>query len=292
VLDGHESHASYLRHCSGCLERTVHTEKGDRTQYYHRHVALMLLPGALRCGQALRLLLDLEPVRAGEDERAAATRLLDRVIRRYPRAFDLVLADALYAVAPFVRFLAEHGKHALIVFKQESMGLYREACAELSDRPAVQGSHRGRHCRWWDSGELDWEGVPVTVRVIRSEEIWKSRLQRTGQWCDHHTHWMWLTTLPAAQLPLARLVNLAHQRWNIENYGFNELVNGWHADHVYKHQANAIEALLLLACLAFNLYYAFILRCLKPQLRKNKPAAYWARLILADLHLGTGPISP
>ena len=24
VLDGHESHASYLRHCSGCLRRTIH----------------------------------------------------------------------------------------------------------------------------------------------------------------------------------------------------------------------------------------------------------------------------
>jgi hypothetical protein len=26
VLDGHESHASYLRHCKGCLQRTVHFE--------------------------------------------------------------------------------------------------------------------------------------------------------------------------------------------------------------------------------------------------------------------------
>ena len=46
VLDGHESHSSYLRHCSGCLQRTIHGEKGDRTQYYHRQVTLMLLPGA------------------------------------------------------------------------------------------------------------------------------------------------------------------------------------------------------------------------------------------------------
>jgi hypothetical protein len=25
VLDGHESHSSYLRHCAGCLQRTIHT---------------------------------------------------------------------------------------------------------------------------------------------------------------------------------------------------------------------------------------------------------------------------
>src|SRR5512135_3055856 len=43
VLDGHETHASYLRHCPGCLKRTIHTLEGDRIQYYHRNVTLMLL---------------------------------------------------------------------------------------------------------------------------------------------------------------------------------------------------------------------------------------------------------
>ena len=56
VLDGHESHASYLRHCSGCLQRIIHSEEGDRLQYYHRQVTLMLLPGAPPARQAIRLL--------------------------------------------------------------------------------------------------------------------------------------------------------------------------------------------------------------------------------------------
>ena len=46
VLDGHESHASYRRHCAGCLQRTLHSEHGDRRQRYHRQVTLMLLPAA------------------------------------------------------------------------------------------------------------------------------------------------------------------------------------------------------------------------------------------------------
>lgn len=70
VLDGHETHSSYRRHCAGCLRRTVRTEAGDRTQYYHRHVALMLL------GKKLRLLLDMEPQRVGEDEVATALRVV------------------------------------------------------------------------------------------------------------------------------------------------------------------------------------------------------------------------
>jgi len=46
IVDGHESHASYLRHCPGCLERTIHSEQGDRTQYYHRQATLLLATGA------------------------------------------------------------------------------------------------------------------------------------------------------------------------------------------------------------------------------------------------------
>jgi hypothetical protein len=45
VLDGHEQHASYRRPCAGCRQRTVKTEQGERIQYYHRQVTLMLLPG-------------------------------------------------------------------------------------------------------------------------------------------------------------------------------------------------------------------------------------------------------
>lgn len=95
VLDGHEQHASYRRHCAGCRQRTVKTAQGERIQYYHRQVTLMLLPGPRSSGKPLRVLLDCEPMLPDEDEVATAIRLLIRVLAAYPRAFDLVLADAL-----------------------------------------------------------------------------------------------------------------------------------------------------------------------------------------------------
>ena len=89
VVDGHESHATFRRHCPGCLTRTIHTAGGDRTQYYHRHVTFQLV------GAGWTLVLDAEPQRPGEDEVAAALRLLERVLALYPRAFEVVLADGL-----------------------------------------------------------------------------------------------------------------------------------------------------------------------------------------------------
>lgn len=91
VLDGHESHATFRRHCAGCLARTIHTATGDRLQYYHRHVSLQLV------GADWTLLLDAEPQQPGEDEIAAALRRLERVLGFYPRAFDVVVGDGLYA---------------------------------------------------------------------------------------------------------------------------------------------------------------------------------------------------
>ena len=42
IIDGHESNCSYLRTCDKCLERTITTDKGDKTQYYHRYCLAML----------------------------------------------------------------------------------------------------------------------------------------------------------------------------------------------------------------------------------------------------------
>jgi hypothetical protein len=91
VLDGHEHHASYRRHCRGCLKRTLRTEQGEKIQFYHRPVTLMLR------SEKLRLLLDVEAQLPGESEVATDLRLLERVLRAYPRAFQLLLGDALYA---------------------------------------------------------------------------------------------------------------------------------------------------------------------------------------------------
>jgi hypothetical protein len=62
VLDGHESHSTRRQCCAGCLQRKVHTAKGERIEYYHRHVTAMLV------AENFQLLLDVEPQLPGENE--------------------------------------------------------------------------------------------------------------------------------------------------------------------------------------------------------------------------------
>lgn len=263
----------------------MHTTHGDRTQYYHRQVTLMLLPGAPAGRQSLRLLLDAESQRAGEDEVTTAMRLLERALLAYPRAFDLVLADALYATAPFFNFLLQRGKHALVVLKDERRDLYQDVAGLFDQTPPQQGSYRDRQCCWWDFSDLhSWPQVQAPVHVIRSRETYSVRRQLDGQKVVQTSDWLWVTTTPATQLFTEQVVRFGHQRWDIENYGFNELVIGWDADHVFRHDPNAIECFLLVAFLAFNIFHAFLLLNLKPQIRAGRTIIFWAMRISADLY--------
>jgi hypothetical protein len=285
IVDGHESHASYRRHCSGCLERTIHSAQGEQIQYYHRQVALLLVTGAPAGRQPLRLPLDQEPQRPGEDEVATATRLLERVLIHYPRAFDLVLADALYARAGFFNFLREHHKHVLVVLKDERRDLYQDAAGMFRSVVPVRGTFRSRDCLWWDFPDLvSWPEVKGPVRVIRSLETYSVRRQLDKKDEPQISDWVWVTTLPSAQVPVERAVGFGHQRWDIENHGFNELVEGWHADHVLKHDTAAIECFLLMTFLALILFHAFLYLNVKPSLRKGKSKDFWARVMAAEIY--------
>jgi hypothetical protein len=285
ALDGHESSCSYLRCCPGCLQRTLHTASGDRIQYYHRQVTLMLLPGAPAGRPPLRLLLDAEPQRVGEDEVTTALRLLERVFRAYPRAFDLLLADALYATSAFFNFVLARGKHVLAVLKDERRDLYQDVAGMFDQTPPQAGSYRNRQCCWWDFLDLlSWPQVQSPVRVVRSQESYSIRRQLDGQKVVHSSDWLWVTTVPVAQLSSEQVVHFGHHRWDIENHGFNELTTAWDADHVFKHDPRAIECFLLVAFLAYNIFHAFLLLNLKPHLRQGHTTIFWAKLISAEMH--------
>lgn len=154
------------------------------------------------------------------------------------------------------------------------------------------GRYRSRACCWWDFPDLlSWPQVKAPVRVIRSWETDSVRRQLDKQDDLLTSDWIWATTLPLPQVSAERVVCFGHQRWDIENYGFSELVNEWHSDHLFRHDPNAIECFLLVAFLAYNIFHAFFALNLKPAARKGKPQSFWARLLTAELYKEVTPAS-
>ncbi len=233
--------------------------------------------------------MDAEPQRPGEDEIAAALRLLERVLALYPRAFDLVLADGLYADPRVFNFVYAHGKDVLAVLKDNHPALLEDARSLFETIAPVTGRYGTRTCQWWDLvGFTTWPQVAAPIRVVRSLETWSVRRQLDGQVEQQHSEWFWVTTLAPTRAPTAAVVPLGHARWTIENEGFNELVTRWHADHVYRHEPTALLVFTLLVMLCLNVFLAFYRRDLKPAARQAASRLHVARQVAAELY-GTGP---
>ena len=279
VLDGHESHVTYRRCCPGCLTRVVHTAAGDRIQYYHRHVTIQLL------AKDMCLLLDAEPTAPCEDEIAAAIRLLDRVNPVHPRAFDVVLGDALDADSRFFNYVPSTGKHATAVLKDDRRDLLKDARSLFQQIPPVTANQGKTHTVQWDvDGFTSWPQVHQPVRVVASKEARTVKRQIDGQCEQLRSDWTWVTTPAKDQATTRTVVQLGHGRWKIENEGFNELTNRQHGDHVYKHNARAMLVFCLLAMLCMNVFGAFYRRNLKPALRRAVSMLHVSRQIAAELY--------
>jgi hypothetical protein len=281
TVDGHESHASYKRRCTGCLERKIGEEDKERIQYYHRNVTALLV-GADFC-----FLLDAEPQIPGEWEVACAIRLLERVLRNYPRAFDVVVADALYANSTFFNFLLKHNKDIIAVLKDEQRDLLQHA--ELlfaGSEPSAEYTDGGTKIKVWDgNGFVSWPQVnQPTVRVVATEEASRITRQLDGKTETIKSSWKWVTTLLPLRANAKAIVQLGHDRWSVENQGFNELVNQWHSDHVYKHDATAILNFWLMTMSAANTFEIFFHRNLKLTLRRAFTKQHFTKLITSQLY--------
>ncbi|MCJ7587207.1 MAG: transposase [Candidatus Aminicenantes bacterium] len=278
ILDGHETTASYLRCCPGCLERKM---QDGRIQYYHRVVLAMLVGGCLP------FLLDMEPQQKGEDEVACALRLLGRVLQDFPRAFDLVVADGLYLGAPFVRFVLRHGKDAVIVLKDERRDLLQDARGIFRLEPPTVEIEGSIVRRMWDvDGLTSWTAMDVPIRVVRSLETRTVLRQRTKTPETTTSDWIWATTLSSKKASTRTVIDYGHDRWLIENKGFREMGTFWHADHIYRHDAGAITAFLLTLMVALNLFRAFVQLNIKPVLRERHTQLYFAQRLTAELLVG------
>jgi hypothetical protein len=285
AIDGHETHSSYKRRHAGCLEREITVGGRKVTQYYHRFTVFQLIGGDFY------FLLDLEPVLHGEDEVASAMRLLARVLTDYPRCFDVLTCDAIYLRPSMIGMLLGAGKHFIAVLKDNQPELLAEARVLLPAEapecfliPKAPGkSPRQVELRQADG--FTTESIRVPLRVLHAHETGTRHERIAGERVDTpiDTHWWWATTMPASFAPGRSVFEFGHNRWRIENEGFNELASHWHSGHVFHHHANSLLVLWLVLFSAHAVFHCF-LRNLQPVLRALHSVIHFAALVSADLY--------
>jgi hypothetical protein len=282
ALDGIEILSSYSRCCESCLERRVtvrqNSVKGEQLQYYHRAVGCQIVSSPVKAFVAL------EWLQPGEGEETAALRLLRRLPTLYgSRFFDILLLDALYAQTAVLDLVQEIGWDVVISLKQNQRDLYQSAVRLFAQRPpdtcyTEQRGGKTYQVQLWDTEGLPFSGEdPRLVRVLRSEETLPASHYRQGQKKAAQTsqEWLWITTLDPKVFAAAQVRRLGHDRWKLENNGWNDLTQNWAFKHGFLHACRhrphtttengerqpvtnrGLAAVTLILLLAFTLCAAF-----------------------------------
>lgn len=263
-LDANEQFCSDCRSCADCLSREVtckdaHGQEFKKTQYYHKQVYAQV------SGPGWSVILDFEPMRQGEEECAAALRLLRRMREQYgPRFFDVVVVDSWYAQGPFLKTVVEElGWPVIAVLKQERLEVHQETMAlTAGKKPDHQGGRDGRQVEVWEVNQLRFsDSYPGPVRVVKARERWRERRRVSQEWVhqDKEQNWLWVVAGDLDGYDGMAVRDWGHLRWKVENNAFGELTQHWHLTHCAHHHPVAVVALLWIKLLAFTLFHAFAL---------------------------------
>ena len=290
AVDGHELFASRARCCASCQRRELEVEGQKVVEYYHRVVVAQWV------GVTPAAIVDVEPVGPSEGEVVAARRLIERILSTYPRLIDVICADALYLQAPFIRVVLDAGKHVVITLKQEARELYQDAQrlrALLSPQIIQEGS---RTTEYWDLADLSsFTTLGQPMRVVWAEEqcVKRKIIGAKPTILQEEKTWIFVTDLAPSIVPATAILRWGHDRWDLENRGFNELSTLWHMDHCFIHHQNAIEALLLTLSCAFLTTFLFYERNLKFPARRHLTRLALAARLMEDLSERAGvPLWP
>ena len=283
ALDGIEVLSSYSRCCESCLQRRVVVRKNgiktEQLQYYHRAVGCQIISSPVKA------FLAFEWLQPNEGEETAALRLLGRLPELYGSPFfDILLLDALYAQTAVLDLAQQIGWDVVISLKQNQPDLYKSAVRLFSRRSADASFTEQRGSKTYQVLLWDTEGLPFSgddprlVRVIRSEETLTENHYRKGQLQAEQTshEWLWITTLDPKTFTAAQVRRLGHDRWILENNGWNDLTQHWAFKHGFLHACRhrpqgitengdrqpvdnrGLAAVTLILLLAFTLCSAFV----------------------------------
>lgn len=299
ALDGWEVFRSRRRRCDDCLTRTVHTQTGDVTEYYHRVVVALLL------GEKTEVVLDLEPVRSlharhvagatdatkDEGEKTAARRLIQRLRDTYGGFVDVLVLDGLYPDGPTLTTIAECGYSAVITLRKATDEPLKDALALWEGQPPKDTWENLQRCetiRAWDCPEvrtLDTFDGPL--RVVRAE-VTSWRTSQTTTWCavalgEH-----------GRRLSLRRIHDIQRARWHEENTAFHQWTTQWRLGRAFRHSPEGVRAVLRIWTLTFNLLQLFCFRRLRRLRQPRDPSDTLQHLVqqmIVSLGVIPGPLS-
>jgi hypothetical protein len=244
------------------VQHKVNGEMKTEIQYYHRIVVVVLVSKSFPIPLGVRF------QKNGEGEVSCARALLQDLVGQLGRRFlDVLVGDALYLQASFVKQVERLGLIWAFPLKENQPELLREAERCTQDSPTGAQADPGREIQYWHLPEVDWPVADRRVRVVKTVRTEHQRRVTVGEKDAPRTQGKTAiaqasTNFYATNFELGSISPLfihpfSRSRWRIDTEVFQTLTTDCHLKHPAVHQTTALVVLTMIRFLAYTLSLVF-----------------------------------
>jgi predicted transposase YbfD/YdcC len=218
-----------------------------------------------------------------EGEFTGAMKLLPTL----PAWVDIIVADALYFKAPFIKEILKSSKHAVIRLKDKTSNAYdtinhTAIYKTNNDSFTHKENNKNFTVDYWykdtvvvDSTILkNAPGKKTDIRLYKFVEVTESTVKGEEKFMFRE---IYIGTTDK-NLSAKTIWKIIHYRWYIENTCFHQLKTHCSMDHCFIHDDTAIQAIVKIMCMAFNIFRSFLfkrLKIFKEDFKNKKATISW-----------------
>ncbi|MDP2643881.1 MAG: transposase family protein [Desulfobacterales bacterium] len=252
AFDGTQKHQRDYLWAEECLERKVKDCDSARNQYYVYVLEVCL---AIQNGMKIPLMSVFLSYQEGDStsekqdcEQRAFKRAAERLKKEFQRLPILVLLDGLYPNGPVFEICRDNHWDFMIVLQDKSLkSIWDEYYGLLKLLP--ENCHRRswgnrRQCFRWVNGIEHYydRRKKVKIHVVVCEESWQEIDRDTNQVVTKTSRHAWVSGKALEKSNLHERCNLAARyRWGIESEILVEKCCGYHYEHVFSYDWNAMK---------------------------------------------------
>lgn len=290
AFDGTNVHTSSKKKCDDCATMKV------GKKYYYGHKSIVAMTIGKEINYVLNEVnLDVKSERIEINKKTYEKNIVTKsegeltgaktLIEELPKWVDIVVGDSLYFTASFFKEILGSGKQAVVRLEDKTRKIYKELMEHVQ-KDTCDGEwekeEEKTHVSYWykdtviaDSKLKRGEaGKETQIRVYKFIEIIETAIKGKIEYEFKEI----IVGTTDKNISEKTILKIIHERWYIENTCFNQLKSYCNLEHCYRHDPTAIEAILMIMFMVYNLVQAFLFKRLKNfkvEFRKNKETISW-----------------
>lgn len=190
-----------------------------------------------------------------EFEPNVGIKLIKKLKKIYGKGIDVIVGDAIYLRENVIEAVLEEGYQGVFRLKENNKMLLENARGLFKIRKSKKYREKGKRIEYW-ADEFEYKGKKVKV-VKYEEEEEKGKKEEI------------YVVSTDAKMSEKTINKIIHGRWGIENEGFNELKNQWDMRHCYIANEKAIDVIMQMIIMSYNLWELYIYGHLKDFSKKK-----------------------